>query len=450
MFIANELVLEVYHEMKNSITCCAMLTLLALFSIGCGSSSDELVSKIEAVEPIRLAQQIIPENEKGETESMKTIYLAGGCFWGTQKFFDQFEGILETEVGYANGPTENPSYREVCMKSGHAETVKVVYDPEIISLEELIEYYFMTIDPLAYHRQGADKGIQYRTGIYYVNDEDLPVLEACYAKEQEKYSQEMEVELLPLENFYTAEEYHQKYLDKNPGGYCHIPKKLMELQKNAKGKEKDEELRERIGDLAYEVTQNAATERLFTGEYKMKLLCIGDSNTYGYDPRSYFGSSYPDAICWTNRLSAEEVINCGINGLPVPTDSGPWLNLIDEKQPDLVIVMLGTNDLLEGCSAEIVSARMENFLKELLETGKPILLIAPPSLKPGAWVEDESQITESHKLGALYRDICERLDMDFADAGDWNVELAFDGVHFTEYGHEAFAKGLQNHLNGRE
>ena len=210
-----------------------------------------LGSKIEAVEPIRLAQQIIPENEKGETESMKTIYLAGGCFWGTQKFFDQFEGILETEVGYANGPTENPSYREVCMKSGHAETVKVVYDPEIISLEELIEYYFMTIDPLAYHRQGADKGIQYRTGIYYVNDEDLPVLEACYAKEQEKYSQEMEVELLPLENFYTAEEYHQKYLDKNPGGYCHIPKKLMELQKNAKGKEKDEELRERIGEVEW-------------------------------------------------------------------------------------------------------------------------------------------------------------------------------------------------------
>ena len=253
--------------MRKSVTCCALLTLLALFFIGCGSSSEDLVSKNEVVEPVRLAELITPEKEKGENESMKTIYLAGGCFWGTQKFFDQFEGILETEVGYANGPTENPSYREVCMKSGHAETVKVVYDPGIISLEKLIEYYFMTIDPLAYHRQGADKGIQYRTGIYYVDNEDLPVLEACYAKEQAKYSQIMEVELLPLENFYTAEEYHQKYLDKNPGGYCHIPKKLLELQKNEKRIETDEELRERIGDLAYEVTQNAATERLFTGEY---------------------------------------------------------------------------------------------------------------------------------------------------------------------------------------
>ena len=209
-----------------------------------------------------------------EADNMKTIYLAGGCFWGTQKFFDQFDGVLETEVGYANGPTENPSYREVCMKSGHAETVKIVYDPKLISLEELIEYYFMTIDPLAYHRQGNDKGAQYRTGIYYVDEDDLPVLEACYAEEQEKYTKAMEVELLPLENFYTAEEYHQKYLDKNPGGYCHIPQKLFELQKErAENSEREEnaetpeELRERIGDLAFEVTQNAATERPFTGEY---------------------------------------------------------------------------------------------------------------------------------------------------------------------------------------
>ena len=155
----------------------------------------------------------------------------------------------------------------------------------------------------------------------------------------------------------------------------------MEFQKNAKGKEK--ELRERIGDLAYEVTQNAATERLFTGEYKMKLLCIGDSNTYGYDPRSYFGSSYPDAICWTNRLSAEEVINCGINGLPVPTDSGPWQNLIDEKQPDLVIVMLGTNDLLEGCSAEIVSARIENLFERAAGNRKTHSPYSPTFIEAG-------------------------------------------------------------------
>ena len=175
-------------------------------------------------------------HEKAGKENMKSIYLAGGCFWGTQKFFDQFDGVLKTEVGYANGPTENPSYQDVCAKSGHAETVKIVYDPEIITLPQLIEYYFMTIDPLAYHRQGADRGIQYRTGIYYTDEEDLSVLEDCYAREQEKYKQKMEVELMPLENFYPAEEYHQKYLEKNPGGYCHIPKALLDLQKSEEQK----------------------------------------------------------------------------------------------------------------------------------------------------------------------------------------------------------------------
>ena len=164
---------------------------------------------------------------EGEYDSMKTIYYAGGCFWGTQKFFDQFDGVIETEVGYANGPTENPSYQEVCMKSGHAETVKVVYDSSRISLTELTEYYFMTIDPLAYHRQGADKGIQYRTGIYYIDEEDLPELKACYAKEQEKYSHPMEVELQPLENFYSAEEYHQKYLDKTREDTAISPKNCL-------------------------------------------------------------------------------------------------------------------------------------------------------------------------------------------------------------------------------
>ena len=160
---------------------------------------------------------------------IKEIYLAGGCFWGTQKFFDQFAGVLETEVGYANGPTANPSYQEVCASSGHAETVKIVYDNDFISLSKLLEYYFMTIDPLSYHRQGMDMGVQYRTGIYYTDEADLPELKAFYAGEQAKYRQKLEVELLPLENFWPAEEYHQKYLDNNPGGYCPIPRSLLKL-----------------------------------------------------------------------------------------------------------------------------------------------------------------------------------------------------------------------------
>ena len=162
--------------------------------------------------------------------SVKCIYLAGGCFWGTQKFFDQFEGVVSTQVGYANGPTENPSYQEVCRSSGHAETVRIDYDPERVSLTQLLDWYFLTVDPTAYHRQGADLGIQYRTGIYYTDPAQLPEIEARFAREQAKYKQPLLVEVLPLQNFYPAEDYHQKYLDKNPGGYCHISQELLHLQ----------------------------------------------------------------------------------------------------------------------------------------------------------------------------------------------------------------------------
>ncbi len=161
--------------------------------------------------------------------SIRTLYLAGGCFWGTQRFFDQFDGIINTEVGYANGPTENPTYKDVCASSGHAETVKVVFDDALISARKLLEYYFMVIDPISINRQGGDTGIQYRTGVYYDDDSLLPAIRAVFDEEQKKYSQPLAVELLPLENFFSAEEYHQKYLEKNPTGYCHIPSSMFEL-----------------------------------------------------------------------------------------------------------------------------------------------------------------------------------------------------------------------------
>ena len=165
-----------------------------------------------------------------QDEGTKVIYLAGGCFWGVQKFFDQFDGVISTETGYANGPDDAPSYQEVCASSGHAETVKIVYDEDRISLTELLDYYFMVIDPLSVNRQGNDRGIQYRTGIYYTSDDQLPEIEAVYQEQERKAGSKLAVELLPLSNFFTAEEYHQKYLDKNPGGYCHIPRNLFTLQ----------------------------------------------------------------------------------------------------------------------------------------------------------------------------------------------------------------------------
>ena len=165
---------------------------------------------------------------------MKTIYLAGGCFWGVQKYLDQFEGVVSTEVGYANGPDQAPSYQEVCGSSGHAETVKVTYDEERITLTRLLDYYFMVIDPLSVNKQGNDRGVQYRTGIYYTDEDQLAEAKAVYDAVEEKAGQKLAVELKPLGNFFTAEEYHQKYLDKNPGGYCHIPPKMFRLGRDKK------------------------------------------------------------------------------------------------------------------------------------------------------------------------------------------------------------------------
>lgn len=161
---------------------------------------------------------------------MKTIYFAGGCFWGVQRFFDQFKGVKETTVGYANGKTANPTYQEVkSQESGHSETVKVDYDEQEISLEKLIRYFYRVIDPTSLNKQGEDEGISYRTGIYYVDKSDLEVIEKVTQEVQKNYDEPIAVEILPLENFYNAEEYHQKYLEKNPTGYCHINISMFNL-----------------------------------------------------------------------------------------------------------------------------------------------------------------------------------------------------------------------------
>lgn len=161
---------------------------------------------------------------------MKEIYLAGGCFWGVQAFLDQFDGVTETEVGYANGPDAAPSYQDVCASSGHAEAVRVRYDENIMPLKTLLEKYFSVIDPLSVNRQGGDAGIQYRTGIYYTDMDQLIEIEAAWKKVEKALGATPVVEVGPIVNFFPAEEYHQKYLEKNPGGYCHIPRSMLKLK----------------------------------------------------------------------------------------------------------------------------------------------------------------------------------------------------------------------------
>ena len=175
--------------------------------------------------------------QEGEllTKPTKDIYLAGGCFWGTEHYFKQIEGVALTEVGFANGHTENPTYKEVYTdQTGFAETVLVRYYPDVVSLEFLLQMFFKAIDPTSLNKQGHDEGTRYRTGVYYTDPEDLPVIEKVFADEQKNYEQPMAVEKLPLQNFYTAEEYHQDYLDKNPDGYCHLPLSLFEFARKAK------------------------------------------------------------------------------------------------------------------------------------------------------------------------------------------------------------------------
>lgn len=154
---------------------------------------------------------------------MKTIYFAGGCFWGTEHYMSQFDGVVETAVGYANGNVADPVYEEVYTdKTGHVECVKVVYDDEKISLATLCRLFFRSIDPLLLNRQGGDIGTRYRTGIYWNDTDDQAVVEEVYAEIQRKYDEPLVVEKSPLKCFYSAEEYHQKYLVKNPEGYCHL------------------------------------------------------------------------------------------------------------------------------------------------------------------------------------------------------------------------------------
>ena len=154
---------------------------------------------------------------------MKEIYLAGGCFWGVEEYMSRIEGVVDTRVGYANGRKENPTYEEVCTGiTGHVETTYLQYDENIISLEEILDKFWNIIDPTMLNRQGPDIGNQYRTGIYYINDNDLDIINKSLEKVKEKYSKPIVTEIMALKVFYDAEEYHQDYLKKNPGGYCHI------------------------------------------------------------------------------------------------------------------------------------------------------------------------------------------------------------------------------------
>ncbi|MBR1782169.1 MAG: peptide-methionine (S)-S-oxide reductase MsrA [Bacteroidales bacterium] len=159
---------------------------------------------------------------------MKEIYFAGGCFWGVEHFFKGVDGVSQAMPGYANGNTQDPTYKEVYTDTtGFAETVRVRYNPERVSLRLLTRLFFTVTDPLTLNRQGHDEGTRYRSGVFYTSGEDRPIIEEVFREVSDKLGVPLVTQLEPLKNFYPAEEYHQNYLDKNPEGYCHLSLKTF-------------------------------------------------------------------------------------------------------------------------------------------------------------------------------------------------------------------------------
>ena len=261
--------------MKNNLTVVLVgITILLAIAVlgGCGKGL--------AMNPNNATTNGKPINRPVQPQvdpNHREIWLAGGCFWGLEAYLDKLNGVVYTDVGYANGNTENPTYEQVCSSNtGHAETVHVQYDPKRIDLITLLTYFFKVVDPTSVNRQGNDRGSQYRSGIYYKDSADKALIDQVIVTEQKKYSAKIVTEAVPLSNYYAAEEYHQKYLEKNPDGYCHIDLKSLDNDPMAKTntavkgtytKPSQEELKKKLTTMQYQVTQNDGTEVPFVNEY---------------------------------------------------------------------------------------------------------------------------------------------------------------------------------------
>ncbi len=220
-----------------------------------------------------LPEQNLDLEQVTRDKELKTIYLAGGCFWGVEEYFTRIAGVYDVTAGYANGKTEAPSYEDVLYRdTGHAEAVKVVYDEDQVTLSELVDYYFKIVDPTSLNKQGNDVGTQYRTGIYYIVEEEEHIIEGKIQKLSEEIGKEVVIEVEPLDNFYKAEDYHQDYLEKNPNGYCHINLNAFGtvsdmIESAGYIRPTEEELHKSLTESQYQITQEGGTERAFTSEY---------------------------------------------------------------------------------------------------------------------------------------------------------------------------------------
>ncbi|MHD0318517.1 bifunctional peptide-methionine (S)-S-oxide reductase MsrA/peptide-methionine (R)-S-oxide reductase MsrB [Fusobacterium sp. THCT1E2] len=236
------------------------------------------LSKADIEKALNIKNKITMENTMEinkkmikNSQNIKEIYLAGGCFWGVEAYMKRIYGVVNAVSGYANGKTENPKYEDVVYRNtGHAETVQVTYDADKIDLSTLLKYYFKIIDPTTLNQQGNDRGSQYRTGVYFLNEEDKKIIDQELKELQKAYTNKIVVESGSLKNFFAAEDYHQDYLKKNPNGYCHIDLSIANeiiIDKNRYPKLGEQELREKLTAQQYNITQNSNTEMSFSNEY---------------------------------------------------------------------------------------------------------------------------------------------------------------------------------------
>ncbi len=240
-----------------------LVSILSLGFIGCQAAT-------ETTEPVTQTTEYRPE----VNSEQEVIYLAGGCFWGVEEYFARLKGVLDAHSGYANGQTDEASYQSIA-ESGHAETVRVTYDKNEIHLAEILAHYFRIIDPTILNRQGNDRGTQYRTGIYYVNDTQAEIARQMLELEAKKYTEPLVVELEMMTNYADAEDYHQDYLVKNPQGYCHIDlAKARQPLYPQYEKLSDDVLKAELDPLEYEVTMNNQTEQAYSHPYD-KLDDVG-------------------------------------------------------------------------------------------------------------------------------------------------------------------------------
>ena len=264
---------------------CVIIGLLFLWEKRSASYTD--TSQIERA-AVSQGQKAKKKTEPSKDADLHEIYLAGGCFWGVEEYFSRVAGVTDAVSGYANGRGETTQY-ELIGQTGHAETVHVTYDANQITLKEILLHYFRIINPISKNKQGNDVGTQYRTGVYYKDEQDLEVINQVFEQVAQKYDQPLAVEKEALSNFIVAEDYHQDYLQKNPNGYCHINVNQASypvIDASKYPKPSDDELKKLLSPEEYAVTQNSQTERAFSNRYwdKFESGCGWPSFTQPISP----------------------------------------------------------------------------------------------------------------------------------------------------------------------